>query len=87
MIFSPFKFILMALLFVLLVAATGIVTEMLKAPFEVARYRYYLYLRKNGTRTSASSIFESFDFFEMCIRDRQWAARTAHPTISNSKLL
>ena len=40
MIFSPFKFILMALLFVLLVAATGIVTEMLKAPFEVARYRY-----------------------------------------------
>ena len=46
MIFSPFKFILMALLFVLLVAATGIVTEMLKAPFEVARYRYYLYLRK-----------------------------------------
>ena len=63
MIFSPFKFILMALLFVLLVAATGIVTEMLKAPFEVARYRYYLYLRKNGTRTSASSIFESFDFF------------------------
>ncbi len=36
---------------------------MLKAPFEVARYRYYLYLRKNGTRTSASSIFESFDFF------------------------
>lgn len=41
MIFSPFKFILMALLFVLLVAATGIVTEMLKAPFEVARYRYY----------------------------------------------
>ena len=43
--------------------ATGIVTEMLKAPFEVARYRYYLYLRKNGTRTSASSIFESFDFF------------------------
>ena len=33
MIFSPFKFILMALLFVLLVAATGIVTEMLKAPF------------------------------------------------------
>lgn len=63
MIFSPFKFILMALIFVLLVAATGIVTEMLKAPFEVARYRYYLYLRKNGTRTSASSIFESFDFF------------------------
>lgn len=46
MIFSPFKFILMALIFVLLVAATGIVTEMLKAPFEVARYRYYLYLRK-----------------------------------------
>ena len=36
---------------------------MLKAPFEVARYRYYLYLRKNGTRTSATSIFESFDFF------------------------
>ena len=63
MLFSPFKLILMALLFVLLVAATGIVTEMLKAPFEVARYRYYLYLRKNGTRTSASSIFESFDFF------------------------
>lgn len=62
-LFSPFKFILLALLFVLLVAATGIVTEMLKAPFEVARYRYYLYLRKNGTRTSASSIFESFDFF------------------------
>ena len=53
----------MALIFVLLEAATGIVTAILKAPFEVARYRYYLYLRKNGTRTSASSIFESFDFF------------------------
>lgn len=63
LLFSPFKFILMALLFVLLVAASGIVTEMLKAPFEVARYRYYLHLRKNGTRTSAKSIFEGFDFF------------------------
>lgn len=62
-VFSPVKFILLALLLVLIVAVTGIVTAMLKAPFEVARYRYYLYLRKNGTRTSATSIFESFDFF------------------------
>lgn len=32
-------------------------------PFEVAHNRYYLYLKKNGIRAKAISIFDSFDFF------------------------
>lgn len=41
----------------------AIVVEMLRAPFEAMRCRYYLHLRKNGARTKVSSLFEGYDFF------------------------
>lgn len=41
------------------IVALGAIT----GPFEVAHNRYYLYLKKNGIRAKAISIFDSFDFF------------------------
>lgn len=33
------------------------------APFVVGRGRYYLHLRKNGSRTSVTKLFEGYDYF------------------------
>lgn len=41
----------------------GILSNVIVTPFNVARTRYYLAVKKNGVRSSASSIFEAFDFF------------------------
>ncbi len=41
----------------------GILGNVIATPFNVGRSRYYLALKKNGIRSSASSIFETFDFF------------------------
>lgn len=42
---------------------SGIIGSMIKAPFDVSRNRYYLYLRKYGKRTTSTRIFEGFDNF------------------------
>ena len=41
----------------------SIASGAISGPFEVARCRYYLSLRKNGIRPRATCIFDSFDFF------------------------
>lgn len=58
-----FGLILVIVLGLLLIPVMAIIGAAVAAPFEVARARYYLYLRKNGIRTNATCIFESFDFF------------------------
>lgn len=51
----------------LIEVALKIVGIMLKAaiiaPFVVGRGRYYLHLRKNGSRTSVTKLFEGYDYF------------------------
>lgn len=51
----------------LIKVAIEIVGIMLKAaiiaPFAVGRGRYYLHLRKNGSRTSVTKLFEGYDYF------------------------
>lgn len=59
---APEIFVMIPLALLFTALAQGVV-EMLKAPFGAVRNRYYLYLRKNGVRTKASSLFECFDFF------------------------
>lgn len=58
-----FGLILVIVVGLLLIPIIAIIATAVAAPFEVARARYYLYLRKNGIRTNATCIFESFDFF------------------------
>lgn len=58
-----FGLILMVVVGILLIPFLSIIETAVAAPFEVARARYYLHLRKNGIRTNATCIFESFDFF------------------------
>lgn len=52
-----------ALMNVIVVLFIGLVNEMLRAPFEEGRCRYYLRTKKERVRPSATSIFESYDFF------------------------
>lgn len=58
-----FGLILVSVIVALLIPIMSIIRTAVAAPFEVARARYYLYLRKNGVRTKATCVFESFDFF------------------------
>lgn len=51
--------IIVPLGYFVMIVALGAIT----GPFEVAHNRYYLYLKKNGIRAKAISIFDSFDFF------------------------
>ena len=64
MLLNPIAwFIVLAVLCIAVGMLMSIASVMMQAPFNVARQRYYLYLQKNHIRTSALSIFESFDFF------------------------
>lgn len=55
--------ILVVVIGLLLIPIMSIIGTAIVAPFKVARARYYLYLRKNGVRTKATCIFDSFDYF------------------------
>lgn len=58
-----FAFVLLCILKIVLTPVLSVIDYAISAPFDVARCRYYLYLRKNGVRTKATTVFEGFDFF------------------------
>lgn len=67
---APFKLFGLAGIIIAYVLITPIATLVgaiaggaVAGPFEVARYRYYLSLRKNGIRPKVTCIFDAFDFF------------------------
>ena len=65
---APFKLFGLAGIIIAYVLITPIATLVgaiaggaVAGPFEVARYRYYLSLRKNGIRPKVTCIFDAFD--------------------------
>lgn len=63
-LFGPLGVTVAYILIIPLATFVGAVASgAISGPFEVARCRYYLSLRKNGIRPKATCIFESFDFF------------------------
>ena len=67
---APFKLFGLAGIIIAYVLITPIATLVgaiaggaVAGPLEVARYRYYLSLRKNGIRPKVTCIFDAFDFF------------------------
>lgn len=44
-------------------ALTDVLSSAIVAPFRVGLGRYYFHLRKNGTRTSVTKLFEGYDYF------------------------
>ena len=54
---------LVPLFMVVFTVITTMLTAAIIAPFAVGRGRYYLHLRKNGSRTSVTKLFEGYDYF------------------------
>ena len=54
---------LVPLFTVVFTVITTMLTAAIIAPFAVGRGRYYLHLRKNGSRTSVTKLFEGYDYF------------------------
>ena len=55
--------VLVPLFTVVFTVITTMLTAAIIAPFAVGRGRYYLHLRKNGSRTSVTKLFEGYDYF------------------------
>lgn len=55
--------VLVPLFAVVFTVITTMLTAAIVAPFAVGRGRYYLHLRKNGSRTSVTKLFEGYDYF------------------------
>ena len=55
--------VLVPLFAVVFTVITTMLTAAIIAPFAVGRGRYYLHLRKNGSRTSVTKLFEGYDYF------------------------